>query len=74
MCRKVLFEQKVKHIDEHNERAKKGEFSWTEGINQFTDMVRQQNTRLYTLFPNPRFNATQHIQTVKRQLKTFLVG
>lgn len=38
--RKEIFFDNLKNIREHNEKYKKGESSYEQGINQFSDLVR----------------------------------
>jgi len=40
--RKTVFESNMKIIDEHNKGYKEGRYSWFMGINQFTDMTRDE--------------------------------
>ena len=40
--RKIIFQENIKIINEHNEKYDRGETSFTMGINQFTDMTQEE--------------------------------
>lgn len=41
-------------IKEHNEKFKKGEVTWEMGLNQFTDMTKEEKSRHHgVLLPQP---------------------
>lgn len=41
-----IFKNKLHEFEEHNEKFKKGELSWSVGVNQFTDLTEEEFAKM----------------------------
>lgn len=53
--RKVVYFENVKSIEEHNKKYDQGEVTWTMGVNQFSDLTKDEfkNRHLGGCLPPP---------------------
>lgn len=49
-----LFQKRVKEIEEHNARYRKGLETFKKGVNQFTDLTEEEFSKLHSIQIGPR--------------------